>query len=288
MDNKKTGALIAQRRQELGLTQKELGDRLHVSDRAVSKWERAAGFPDVSLLELLADALDVSVLELIRGERLAAEEQPSFETERSARTAVRELGARLQQRMRRYRRLVIVLTVLLITGGAVLAYQRFGPFRIYAVKEREVSAAEALEAMPHVLITVYDFAASQRLLNSPEVGGLLIPALPDSEGTLPSNVMDYYVAVDDEAAAPYKELLRIDGQAADGISIEVFYNVIVVSYFRENRHCILEVFYGGPIRKSAYIDKYLTSGPKVDGIVASNENNERFTISWEEWRPMKN
>lgn len=278
MDNKKTGALIAQRRQELVLTQKELG----VSDRAVSKWERAAGFPDVSLLELLADALDVSVLELIRGERLAAEEQPSFETERSARTAVRELGARLQQRMHRYRRVIIVLTVLLITGGAVLAYLRFGPFRIYAVKEREISAAEALEAVPHVLITVYDFAASQRLLNAPEIGGLLIPVLPDSEGTLPTNVMDYYVAVDDEAAAPYRELLRIDGQTADGISIEVFYNVIVVSYFRENRHCILEVFYGGSIRKTAYVDKYLTSGPKVDGVVASNENNERFTISREE------
>lgn len=282
MGNKKTGALIAQRRQELVLTQKELGDRLHVSDRAVSKWERAAGFPDVSLLELLADALDVSVLELIRGERLAAEEQPSFETERSARTAVRELGVRLQQRMHRYRRVIIVLTVLLITGGAVLAYLRFDPFRIYAVKEREISAAEALEAVPHVLITVYDFVASQRLLNAPEIGGLLIPVLPDSEGTLPTNVMDYYVAVDDEAAAPYREQLRIDGQTADGISIEVFYNVIVVSYFRENRHCILEVFYGGSIRKTAYVDKYLTSGPKVDGVVISNENNERFTISREE------
>ena len=69
MDNQKTGALIARRRQELGLTQKELADRLNVSDRTVSKWERGAGFPDVSLLEPLADALGLSVLELIRGER---------------------------------------------------------------------------------------------------------------------------------------------------------------------------------------------------------------------------
>lgn len=80
-----------------------------------------------------------------------------------------------------------------------------------------------------------------------------------------------------------KELLRIDGQAVDGVSVEVLYNVIVVNYFRENRHCILEIFYGGSIRKTAYADKYVNSESEVDGVVASNENNERFTISRQEW-----
>ena len=51
MDNAKTGALIAARRKELNLTQKELAEKLHISDRTVSKWERGAGFPDISLLE---------------------------------------------------------------------------------------------------------------------------------------------------------------------------------------------------------------------------------------------
>ena len=49
MDREKTGGLIASARKERGLTQKELAAMLHVSDRAVSKWERGAGFPDVSL-----------------------------------------------------------------------------------------------------------------------------------------------------------------------------------------------------------------------------------------------
>ena len=57
MDREKTGALIASARKERGLTQKELAAQLHVSDRAVSTWERGAGFPDVSVLEPLADAL---------------------------------------------------------------------------------------------------------------------------------------------------------------------------------------------------------------------------------------
>lgn len=69
MDRIKTGGLIAAARKEKNLTQKELAQRLHVSDRAVSKWERGAGFPDVGLLEPLAAALDLNVLDLLRGER---------------------------------------------------------------------------------------------------------------------------------------------------------------------------------------------------------------------------
>lgn len=68
MDNVKTGALIAARRKELTLTQKELAEQLHISDRTVSKWERGVGFPDISLLEPLADTLGLSVLDLIQGE----------------------------------------------------------------------------------------------------------------------------------------------------------------------------------------------------------------------------
>jgi len=69
MDRTKTGALIAAARKEQNMTQKELAAALHVSDRAVSKWERGAGFPDISLLEPLADALGLGVLDLLRGER---------------------------------------------------------------------------------------------------------------------------------------------------------------------------------------------------------------------------
>lgn len=74
VDMKKTGELIAQARKEKGLTQRELAGALHVSDRAVSKWERGAGFPDVSLLEGLAQALELKLLDLLRGERTGEED----------------------------------------------------------------------------------------------------------------------------------------------------------------------------------------------------------------------
>ena len=68
MDAKKTGALIAARRKALGLTQKELAGRLIVSDKAVSKWETGAGYPEVTMLPLLAETLGITVDELLAGE----------------------------------------------------------------------------------------------------------------------------------------------------------------------------------------------------------------------------
>lgn len=73
MDNVRFGAFVAQLRKEQDLTQKELADQLGVTDKAVSKWETGKGFPDVKLLEPLAQALEVSLVELIRGERQQTE-----------------------------------------------------------------------------------------------------------------------------------------------------------------------------------------------------------------------
>ena len=68
MDNYVTGAAIKSLRETKKLTQEELAERIHVSAKAVSKWETGKGFPDISLLEPLAKALDVSVIELLSGE----------------------------------------------------------------------------------------------------------------------------------------------------------------------------------------------------------------------------
>ena len=68
MDNYITGAVIRRLREGKGMTQEELAERIYVSGKAVSKWETGQGFPDISLLEPLAKALDISVIELLSGE----------------------------------------------------------------------------------------------------------------------------------------------------------------------------------------------------------------------------
>lgn len=70
MDALKTGKFIAEKRKEKGLRQQDLADKLHITDKAVSKWERGLACPDVSLLVPLAEALDVSVMELLKGEKI--------------------------------------------------------------------------------------------------------------------------------------------------------------------------------------------------------------------------
>lgn len=63
-----TAAFIRQRRQAFGLTQAALAERIHVSAKAVSKWERAAGMPDASIVPALAQALGVSAESLLSGQ----------------------------------------------------------------------------------------------------------------------------------------------------------------------------------------------------------------------------
>ena len=63
-----TGAMIKRLRERSGLTQQQLAERLLVSSKAVSKWENGHGYPDITLVESLASALGVSVIELFSGD----------------------------------------------------------------------------------------------------------------------------------------------------------------------------------------------------------------------------
>lgn len=65
MDAAATGKRIAALRQQKGWTQKQLAERLHVTDKAVSKWERGLNFPDLMLIEPLAAALDTKAAALL-------------------------------------------------------------------------------------------------------------------------------------------------------------------------------------------------------------------------------
>ncbi len=74
MDLNKTGNLISTIRKEKGLTQKQLAEKLDISEKTVSKWERGSGLPDVSLMLPLCKVLEIDVNELLSGERMAEKE----------------------------------------------------------------------------------------------------------------------------------------------------------------------------------------------------------------------
>lgn len=80
MDENKIGQFIAELRKEKKLTQKDLAAQLHITDKAISKWERGLSFPDITLLTSVADILGVTTSELLNGQRC---EPPSKDIEKT-------------------------------------------------------------------------------------------------------------------------------------------------------------------------------------------------------------
>lgn len=107
MDLKKTGDYIAQRRKGLDMTQKQLADRLGVTDKAVSRWETGKGFPDAAFWEPLAQALEITVTELVNGE----DTQPQ--------TAARQADDAVLSAMRYTKRMGAAVSATLMAAGGV-------------------------------------------------------------------------------------------------------------------------------------------------------------------------
>ena len=77
MNNYITGKLIKELREKRQLTQMELASKINVSDKTVSKWETGKGLPDITLIEPLASALNVSIIELMNGEYITNQNESS-------------------------------------------------------------------------------------------------------------------------------------------------------------------------------------------------------------------
>ncbi|MDO5401483.1 MAG: helix-turn-helix transcriptional regulator [Eubacteriales bacterium] len=110
MDNIQFGIFLAALRKEKGWTQQELAARLNVTDKAVSKWERGAGFPDIKTLEPLADALGVSLLELMRSQRIPGEQIPADHADEAISCVID--AAKLQSQLERRNLLICVITAM--------------------------------------------------------------------------------------------------------------------------------------------------------------------------------
>ena len=73
MDQVKIGRFIAERRKKVNLTQAQLSEKLNITDKAISKWERGKAMPDVSIMLELCGILEISVNELLSGEEISME-----------------------------------------------------------------------------------------------------------------------------------------------------------------------------------------------------------------------
>lgn len=116
MDTVKFGKFIREMRKEKGLTQKQLADLLYVSDKAVSKWENGGCFPDIKMLDQLAEHLGVSVLELMQSERIL---EPVVDRE-EAELAVMDTISQSEQAEERKRKLGRAKVLILASACGML------------------------------------------------------------------------------------------------------------------------------------------------------------------------
>lgn len=108
MENKKTfGAYILQRRRELGMTQKELAEKLYVTESAVSKWERGLSYPDITILQNLCAILQVTEHELLTG------------SEDTSRRVSEKLAQKYRKLTRNYRIIQYVIYGMILLGCGV-------------------------------------------------------------------------------------------------------------------------------------------------------------------------
>lgn len=118
MNKERLGNFISGERRNLGLTQRDLAAALHVTDKAVSKWERGLSYPDVTLLEPLAQELDLTVEELMACRRQAVAEQKGAEEAMRNLLDISRDSVR-KERRRSWKRIAAVLVLLAVTAAVV-------------------------------------------------------------------------------------------------------------------------------------------------------------------------
>ena len=169
MDANKTGAFIAMLRKEKEWTQAELAQRLHVTDKAVSKWERGLGLPDINTIEPLADVLGVTVLELMRGEK-QIEEEPLLPDE-----AVSETFAYVRAGEAMRKKELHWLWISALSGIAAFALFLFGAwFSEYCLPGEYRNFGTILSILPLIGAMVLFVALATRLLERSRIFRLLV------------------------------------------------------------------------------------------------------------------
>lgn len=179
MDAKKTGELIARRRKEQGLSQGELAERIHVTDKAVSKWETGRGMPGIDSLEPLAEVLGLSVSELLSGQRLTEEEKPKAAERQMMESMERE------RRTRRMSNLLTALTALIgiaaIGWGTWLAAHYLGSVPETDIAGLEQGAVAYLGTPREMLLGPFDYNALQ-IVEMERRGDYLAALCTDGQG----------------------------------------------------------------------------------------------------------
>ena len=124
IDKERFGAFLLELRKEKGYTQKQLAEKLFVSDKAVSKWERGLSLPDITLLGPLAEILGVTVTELLQAQRISEEKTLTKPEVDALVSGSLRLSAEEQEekRLKQRKNMIRYLLCMALAGGGNMAF----------------------------------------------------------------------------------------------------------------------------------------------------------------------
>lgn len=165
IDNEKFGAFLVRLRKEKGMTQKELAEKLYVSDKAVSKWERGLSLPDIALLQPMGELLGVSVTELLSGQYIKEDQQLTVREVEPLLTGALAMTAQERETQRAHRRtwgkrfvaaLLAFGAEILLLGKAVPLWDDFAVFLILHPLMAGIFGAHFIFGVKEKLPAFYD------------------------------------------------------------------------------------------------------------------------------------
>ena len=122
MDATKFGSFVARTRKDKNMTQAELAIKIKVTDKAVSRWERGLGFPDINTLEPLAEALGVSVLELMKSEKIETEDIQCEDATLILKNTIQEANSQRLLNKKQYKMIIIGIAILFLLISVMLIF----------------------------------------------------------------------------------------------------------------------------------------------------------------------
>ena len=181
MEKKTIGKFIQALRRAQGMTQRELADRLYVSDKTVSRWECDECTPELSLIPVIAEIFGITTDELLRGERRTAEATDVGGEDNSKRLRVKsekQFRTMLRNRMTRYKNLSMISFGLLAAGVLAAFICNFAFFR------GRLAFFLGLAFIAAGVITEICFSKNLRIRGVPSFGKPLSIILRETVGSL--------------------------------------------------------------------------------------------------------
>lgn len=193
MNYDKIGSFIQQKRKDKGLTQKQLAEKLGVTDRAISKWERGQGCPDVSILEILSKELGCSILELLKGREIENEVIPVTEADDYVRDSMNISKQITKEKVISIINKIIVGTIIVIF--MLLLYFNVMQ-KVYVTKEYNYSIDR--ETYKHVVDRIETIDNNLNIIKENKGN-----YSDDDYEKIVKNLDDYYVGIKDEKVFDY-------------------------------------------------------------------------------------